>query len=172
MLTLPAGLDAGSFLAQYWQKKPLFMAGAIGRLRPAVSRNELAWLATHDDVESRIVFTERDGDRVRYSAETGPFDEDYLASLPKRLHDLLEEAPLIVEDEPSAAILDELGIEHTDEHGARRTDGPRINELTDSAYRDPLAGTPYHKHVRVRLRPLAENELRSGSSSASSTQRQ
>ena len=29
--------------------------------------------------------------------------------------------------------------------------GPRINMLTDSQYRDPIAGTPYHKAVPVRL---------------------
>ena len=46
------------------------------------------------------------------------------------------------------------GIEYTDEGGVKRVDGPRINLLTDAAYRDPIAGTPYHKHVRVRLRPV------------------
>jgi hypothetical protein len=29
--------------------------------------------------------------------------------------------------------------------------GPRINMLTDSQSRDPIAGTPYHKAVPVRL---------------------
>jgi len=36
--------------------------------------------------------------------------------------------------------------------GERRVCGPAINWLTDSAWRDPIAGTPYHKHVPVRLR--------------------
>ncbi len=36
--------------------------------------------------------------------------------------------------------------------GQRHVCGPAINWLTDSAWRDPVAGTPYHKHVPVRLR--------------------
>jgi hypothetical protein len=35
--------------------------------------------------------------------------------------------------------------------GQRLTNGPRINLLTESGNRDPIAGTPYHKHVAVRL---------------------
>ena len=37
--------------------------------------------------------------------------ERVLADLPQRLHELLEEAPLIVEDRPSPQILEELGID-------------------------------------------------------------
>jgi anaerobic selenocysteine-containing dehydrogenase len=35
--------------------------------------------------------------------------------------------------------------------GRRLTNGPRINLLTACDNRDPIAGTPYHKHVPVRL---------------------
>jgi anaerobic selenocysteine-containing dehydrogenase len=42
--------------------------------------------------------------------------------------------------------------------GRRLTNGPRINILTDSGNRDPIAGTPYHKHVAVRLLRLSETE--------------
>jgi anaerobic selenocysteine-containing dehydrogenase len=35
--------------------------------------------------------------------------------------------------------------------GERLANGPRINLLTESGNRDPIAGTPYHKHVAVRL---------------------
>ena len=35
--------------------------------------------------------------------------------------------------------------------GERLVSGPRINLLTESGNRDPIAGTPYHKHVAVRL---------------------
>jgi hypothetical protein len=38
------------------------------------------------------------------------------------------------------------------------TNGPRINLLTRAGNRDPIAGTPYHKHVRVRLEPAALEE--------------
>ncbi|MHC4414801.1 MAG: metallopeptidase family protein [Planctomycetota bacterium] len=51
-------------------------------------------------------------------AERARFDallEDVLASLPPRLHELLEEAPLIVEDRPSPTLLRELGIDEAQE---------------------------------------------------------
>ncbi|MBI4695659.1 MAG: molybdopterin-dependent oxidoreductase [Gammaproteobacteria bacterium] len=35
--------------------------------------------------------------------------------------------------------------------GARAVCGPKINWLTDSTHRDPIAGTPYHKNVPVRI---------------------
>ncbi len=41
--------------------------------------------------------------------------ERVLDSLPPRLHELLEEAPLIVEDRPSRKLLDELGIGEDDD---------------------------------------------------------
>ncbi len=47
-------------------------------------------------------------------AERRRFDlllERVLQTLPPRLHDLLEEAPLIVEDRPSRKLLDELDID-------------------------------------------------------------
>lgn len=100
MLQLPGSLTAESFLARHWQKQALFMPAALARLRPAVTRNELGWLATLDDVESRIVFTERDGNRLRYRAETGPFDEEYLSALPRRdwtllVHDVEKHLPAL-----------------------------------------------------------------------------
>lgn len=46
------------------------------------------------------------------------------------------------------------GADYPDGRGGRRVIGPVVNELTDAAHRDPLTATPYHKHVRVRLRPI------------------
>ncbi len=42
--------------------------------------------------------------------------------------------------------------------GERLSNGPRINALTDSGHCDPIAATPYHKHVAVRLEKLATAE--------------
>jgi anaerobic selenocysteine-containing dehydrogenase len=42
--------------------------------------------------------------------------------------------------------------------GGRLTNGPRINLLTSGGNRDPIAGTPYHKHVAVRLSLLPDHE--------------
>src|ERR1700749_2680946 len=38
--------------------------------------------------------------------------------------------------------------------GERLSNGPRVNALTDSENCDPVARTPYHKHVAVRLERL------------------
>ncbi len=50
------------------------------------------------------------------------------------------------------------GQAYPDGRGGRIVDGPRINVLTAGDDRDPIAATPHHKNVRVRLRPagLAE----------------
>ncbi len=100
MLKLPGNLSAEKFLAYHWQKKPLYMPRAIDRVRPAVTRNELAWLATLEDVESRIVFTDRSDGNTKYSVETGPFDEDFLGTLPIRdwtllVHDVEKHLPAL-----------------------------------------------------------------------------
>ena len=100
MLKLPGKLNAERFLERHWQKEPLFMPAALPRIRPAITRNELAWLATLDDVESRLVFTQRDDRQVRYSAESGPFDASYLAGLPPRdwtllVHDVEKHVPAL-----------------------------------------------------------------------------
>jgi len=40
----------------------------------------------------------------------------------------------------------------------RLSNGPRVNVLTNSSDRDPIAATPYHKHVAVRLERLPASE--------------
>src|SRR5262249_39152529 len=42
--------------------------------------------------------------------------------------------------------------------GARLVNGPRINLLTLGDDRDPVAGTPHHKHVPVRLSRASPDE--------------
>ena len=42
--------------------------------------------------------------------------------------------------------------------GTRLTSGPRINLLTTGGNRDPIAGTPYHKNVPVRLERATAEE--------------
>lgn len=98
MLSFPGRLSAQQFLTDHWQKAPLFMRGAIQTMRPTISRNELAWLATLDDVESRIVFTELRQDKRHYRVESGPFEPAYLQALPKRdwtllVHDVEKHLP-------------------------------------------------------------------------------
>ena len=39
-----------------------------------------------------------------------------------------------------------------------RTTGIALNRLTSARYRDPIAATPWHKHVPARLDVLDGNE--------------
>ncbi|MET8560896.1 molybdopterin-dependent oxidoreductase [Streptomyces flaveolus] len=50
------------------------------------------------------------------------------------------------------------GMSVPDGRGGRVTSGPRINLLTDARDRDPIAGTPHHKDVPVRLEPATAKE--------------
>jgi 50S ribosomal protein L16 3-hydroxylase len=77
-------LSEQQFLSDYWQKQPLYMQGAIDVIEPSLSADELGWLATLPDVESRLIFTETSVDRTTYRVQDGPFTEEELASLPER----------------------------------------------------------------------------------------
>jgi 50S ribosomal protein L16 3-hydroxylase len=73
MKPLPAGVLGGTrpreFLRRYWQKRPLFVPGALPGFAGVLDRRALAALAARDDVESRIV--ERRGNR--WDTAHGPF---------------------------------------------------------------------------------------------------
>jgi 50S ribosomal protein L16 3-hydroxylase len=66
---LLGGLTPREFLRRHWQKRPLFVRGALRGLRDVIGERELRALAGRDDVESRIV--ERRG--RRYETLHGPF---------------------------------------------------------------------------------------------------
>ncbi|HTI24945.1 MAG TPA: molybdopterin-dependent oxidoreductase [Kutzneria sp.] len=51
-----------------------------------------------------------------------------------------------------------FGMAVPDGHGGRVLNGPRINILTDATDRDPIAGTPHHKDMPVRLEPATAEE--------------
>jgi 50S ribosomal protein L16 3-hydroxylase len=66
---LLGGLTPREFLRRYWQKRPLFVRGALPQFRGVVDARTLSGLAARDDVESRIV--ERRG--RRRETTHGPF---------------------------------------------------------------------------------------------------
>ena len=78
---MTAAFDAENFLAEYWQKSPVTGTWPAASGLPVLDSGELAWLATQEDVEARLVFTER-GETTRYRVETGPFTEQELSNLP------------------------------------------------------------------------------------------
>jgi anaerobic selenocysteine-containing dehydrogenase len=51
-----------------------------------------------------------------------------------------------------------FGMSYPDGRGGRVTNGPRINEITAAEDRDPIAGTPHHKDVPVRLERVTPAE--------------
>src|SRR5262245_17185473 len=63
------GMTARDFLRRYWQKRPLFVRGALPGFAGVIGKDELCALAARDDVESRIV--ERRG--ARRETVHGPF---------------------------------------------------------------------------------------------------
>ena len=89
MFRFPNALTAQGFLERHWQKSALFLPQAIATDLPRLSADELAWLATLDDVESRLVFTEQTGDTVAYRVEHGPFEAASLGALPDKNWTLL-----------------------------------------------------------------------------------
>src|SRR3954462_8355792 len=66
---LLGGLTPREFLRRHWQKRPLFVRGALPRFSGVLAEPELRALAARDDVESRVV--ERRG--PRYRTQHGPF---------------------------------------------------------------------------------------------------
>jgi len=68
------------------------------------------------------------------------------------------EALLEVSDamqEGHAALPNGFGLDHVGEDGATQVPGVAPNALTSSDWRDPFAGTPWHKHVPARIEALA-----------------
>jgi hypothetical protein len=51
-----------------------------------------------------------------------------------------------------------LGLSYPDSAGIERVTGTPPNELTASGDRDAFAGTPFHKLVPARPRPVTENK--------------
>jgi len=82
VVNFPNEITASDFLQNHWQKCPLFMPGGLERELPALTSDELGWLATLEDVESRLIFTERGCGACSYRIQHGPFENDELSALP------------------------------------------------------------------------------------------
>jgi anaerobic selenocysteine-containing dehydrogenase len=51
-----------------------------------------------------------------------------------------------------------FGMSYPDGRGGLVTDGPQINRISAATDRDPIAGTPHHKDLPVRLEPATAAE--------------
>jgi len=65
------GLSIETFLAEYWQKKPVLLKGGFRNFVDPISPDELAGLATDENIESRIVSNAQGN----WSLDTGPFED-------------------------------------------------------------------------------------------------
>ncbi|NKB77368.1 MAG: cupin domain-containing protein [Gammaproteobacteria bacterium] len=91
MNNLPLGdLSLDTFLAEYWQKKPLLIRQTLPEIESPVTADELAGLACEEEVESRLI--SHDAKNDQWDLTEGPFDEANFVDLPKKHWTLLVQA--------------------------------------------------------------------------------
>ncbi|MBN2647343.1 MAG: cupin domain-containing protein [Thiotrichales bacterium] len=81
-----APISLPTFLAEYWQKKPILFRNALPDFQTPLSPEELAGLSLEEEVESRIVLQHGAQD---YQLRRGPFTEADYAALPEKNWTLL-----------------------------------------------------------------------------------
>lgn len=88
-LSILGGLSARTFLEQYWQKKPLLIRQALPNVSNPLNAEELAGLSLEEEIESRIVVQQPDG---QWLLQQGPFTEKTYQQLPEQNWTLLVQA--------------------------------------------------------------------------------
>ncbi len=73
-------MDAPTFLRRHWQRRPLFVRGAIADCGDWLARDLMFAWAERDDVEARLVMRHRG----RWSVQQGPFRRAQFKRLPAR----------------------------------------------------------------------------------------
>ena len=114
--TLLGGMSVEKFLAEYWHKKPLLVRQALPNFGAWLNRDSLSELACLESSESRLVRFKRGKCLLEY----GPFEPEFLHSLPDRgwsllvsgVNHLLREADWLLHrfDFIPAARLDDLMV--------------------------------------------------------------
>ena len=79
-----------TFLADYWQKKPLLVRQALPDIQPPIAADELAGLACEEEVESRLIVHDAKNDQ--WDLSNGPFTENAFSNLPETHWTLLVQA--------------------------------------------------------------------------------
>lgn len=77
---LLGGMDAETFLRDYWQKKPLLVRNALPGFEAPFSPEELAGLACEEESNARLVLEH--GGKRPWEMRHGPFKEQDFTSLP------------------------------------------------------------------------------------------
>ncbi len=83
-LTHLGDMPVTTFLRDYWQKKPLFIKGALKDWQAPLDGNTLAGLALEDSVESRLIIEQTSSDPMHseWQLEHGPLAEQRFETLP------------------------------------------------------------------------------------------
>ena len=76
-----SGISTETFLAEYWQQKPLLIRNAFTDLRNPLSPTELAGLACEEGSNARLVLEQCDNQK--WCVEYGPFDPQRFSTLPE-----------------------------------------------------------------------------------------
>ncbi len=74
----PAGLDEATFLAEYWQQKPLLIRQALPDFDTPLPADELAGLSLEPETTPRLISQDATG---AYHLEHGPFEPDRFDTL-------------------------------------------------------------------------------------------
>ncbi len=91
MKNLPLGdMLLETFLAEYWQKKPLLIRQALPGIMPPIAADELAGLACEEEVESRLIVHDTATDH--WELTHGPFVDATFSELPATHWTLLVQA--------------------------------------------------------------------------------
>ncbi|MFB4204692.1 hypothetical protein KBTX_02711 [wastewater metagenome] len=80
MAGLFGDIDTATFLAEYWQQRPLVVRGAFPEQPASITPEELAGLATEPDVESRVVIGETA--QEDWMLLHGPFEPAFFSDTP------------------------------------------------------------------------------------------
>ncbi len=83
-------ISIDTFLADYWQKKPLLIRNAYPNIKTPITANELAGLSCEEEVESRIVI--QNNKTKEWELMHGPFNEKVFSKLPASHWTLLVQA--------------------------------------------------------------------------------
>lgn len=79
-------LNPAPFVRSHWQKKPLFLPGALPPNFLTLKPSALFALAAREEVESRLISRSRSQNRWRYRAADGPFEAATLEAKRARKH--------------------------------------------------------------------------------------
>jgi len=131
--TLLGGISIETFLAKYWQKKPLLIRQALPEFESPLTPDELAGLACEDIANGRII-KEKDGSKP-WEVSNGPFNETDFANLPETHYTLLvTDCEKLIPDLQSMLDhfsfipdwrVDDLMISYAAEHGSV---GPHVDQ--------------------------------------------